>query len=258
MSDALLRVDNLTAGYAGSRVIEKISFSLGHGDGLGIVGPNGAGKSTLLRAISGLVRSSSGSVTLEGVDITKSAPDRIARAGILHVPEGRRVFNGMSVQENLRTGTIAASRRGGADESLFDAVLDLFPRLRERLNQHAQTLSGGEQQMLAIARALMGRPLVLLVDEPAMGLAPVVVTRVAEHLRAIQEQWGVALVVAEQSANNVDQIVGNHKVLADGHLRDVDSGTRNRAGLLDAFRASSEEVTPSARSTRAFTDGKPQ
>ncbi|RNL62463.1 ABC transporter ATP-binding protein [Nocardioides marmoriginsengisoli] len=256
MSESLLTVESLVAGYHGSRVIDDVSFSVGPGEGLGVVGANGAGKSTLLRTISGLVAPASGRILLEGRDITRLSPDRIARAGVLHVPEGRRVFSGLTVHENLRTGTIAGAARAGSSADPYDAVLDLFPRLRERLNQQAQTMSGGEQQMLAIARALMGRPSVLLVDEPAMGLAPVVVKRVAEHLRTIREHWGVALVVAEQSANNVDGIVGGHQLLVDGRLREVDSGGSDRANLLAAYRAAGADVPTTARSGRALTDGK--
>lgn len=251
---SVLVVRDLVAGYGRSRVIDGISMEVGAGAGVGIVGPNGAGKSTLLRALSGLVPGVTGEVWLNGVNLLGASPDTIARAGLLHVPEGRRVFDGMTVRENLRIGAIAAQRRKSRDGEQLDAVLALFPRLEERLGQEAQTLSGGEQQMLAIGRALMGRPEVLLVDEPAMGLAPVMVKRLAEHLRTIRVAWGVAVLVAEQSAAHIEGIVSGHQILADGRLKDTSSEESPNTSLLDAYRASSGDG-PAARSGRALTDG---
>jgi branched-chain amino acid transport system ATP-binding protein len=234
---AFLAIEDLRAGYGGSSVIRGVSLALERGHAAGVVGPNGAGKSTLLRAVSGLVRQTTGRVLLEGRDLVGMSPDHIARAGVLHVPEGRRVFSGMTVLENLRIGAIAAAGREtrAAQSQLLDTVLETFPRLRERSAQQAQTLSGGEQQMLAIGRALMGRPSLLLVDEPAMGLAPVAVRRVVDHLAAIRATWSVTVIVAEQSTAQVGRIVDDIHILANGCLQPFEAG-REATSLLDTYR----------------------
>lgn len=236
MSAPFLAIEDLNAGYGGSSIIRGLSLTLGRGQAAGIVGPNGAGKSTLLRSVSGLVRQTRGRVLLEGKNLVGMSADQIARAGVTHVPEGRRVFSGMTVLENLRVGAIAADRRSSrtGEAEQLDAVLDTFPRLRERSGQQAQTLSGGEQQMLAIGRALMGRPSLLLIDEPAMGLAPVMVRRVVEHMAAIRASWGVTIIVAEQSTMQVAKIVDGIQILSNGRLRQFEGGAE-QASLLDAY-----------------------
>ncbi len=193
----VLEISGLQAGYGGSVVLEELELMVSQGELVTVIGPNGAGKSTLLRTISGLVRPQRGRVLFEGEDIGQERPDRIVRRGIVHVPEGRMVLGRMSVQENLLLGAFATRKAAtGAD---LDAVLALFPRLQERLGQLAGTLSGGEQQMLAIGRGLMSRPRLLMLDEPSLGIAPIIVERIFEALESIRAN-GVTVLLVEQNA----------------------------------------------------------
>jgi branched-chain amino acid transport system ATP-binding protein len=197
----MLSVTELTAGYGGSDVLHRLSFSVARGEACALVGANGAGKSTALKTLAGLIRASGGEVRLDGEAITRAPAARILRKGLALVPEGRRVFGPLSVRENLQMGAFTRlfpRRQPGVDEQL-EFVLETFPRLRERLAQQAGTLSGGEQQMLAIGRALMSSPRVLLLDEPSMGLAPRVVEQVFEVLASLREA-GLTVVVSEQNA----------------------------------------------------------
>ena len=210
----LLSIDNLHVSYGAIRALKGISIDVGKGEIVTLIGANGAGKSTTLRAISGLVPVTSGGITFDGTEITGLAPDRIVRAGIGHAPEGRRVFANMSVRENLSMG--AYTRRPGPDVAEdLDRVLSLFPRLRERLGQNAGTLSGGEQQMLAIGRALMGRPSVLLLDEPSLGLAPFLVRDIFAIIRDINQQ-GTTILLVEQNAHMALRIASRAYVLETG------------------------------------------
>ena len=229
----LLAVRGLSAGYGKSTVLHGLSFELHRGEAVAIVGPNGAGKSTLLDTISGILSARAGSISLDGVDITKRSSQQIVASGVVHVPEGRQVFPEMSVEDNLRMG--AFSRPAGVPERL-EAVLATFPRLRERLRQDAQTLSGGEQQMLAIGRGLMAEPKVLMLDEPTLGLAPILVDDVLERLRSVRDQFDTALLVVEQNAYLTRELCDRYYVLISGEV--VRSGDRmpdDPEELMSAF-----------------------
>jgi len=193
----MLSVERLEAGYGEVKVLHGISLEVNEGECVALVGANGAGKSTFLRAISGMVRIMSGSIHFDGVDITRIPPFQIAALGIAHVPEGRRLFPELTVEENLLLGAWVAESRRFRAESL-ERVYTLFPRLKERRRQLAGTLSGGEQQMLAIGRGLMLRPRLLMLDEPSLGLSPLLVEQVFDALREISLQK-VSLLLAEQN-----------------------------------------------------------
>jgi branched-chain amino acid transport system ATP-binding protein len=195
-----LRLDRVNCYYGGAHVLRNVSLALAPGEVLGLLGRNGAGKSTTLRAIMGLVRARSGSITLDGADLTRVAPDEIPRRGIAYVPQGRRLFPDLTVSENLRMGLLV---QGGGAETL-GPVLELFPVLQERLGQRAGTLSGGEQQMLATARALCARPTHLLLDEPSEGLMPTLVDRLLGTVATLRAK-GVGILLVEQK---VDAVLG--------------------------------------------------
>ena len=194
----MLTLENVHVSYSGSEALRGVDLTLTEGELVAVIGPNGAGKSTLLRTISGLVRRSAGKVTFDGSDLGALEPDEIVRRGIVHVPEGRMVLGRMSVRENLLLGAYSRPRHEDRTKELAH-ILTLFPRLNERLNQLAGTLSGGEQQMLAIGRGLMGRPKVLMLDEPSLGLAPLMVTTIFEVLVDIRRR-GITVLLVEQNA----------------------------------------------------------
>jgi branched-chain amino acid transport system ATP-binding protein len=193
---ALLELDGVEARYGPVQALHGVSLTVGEGEVVAVLGGNGAGKTTTLRAVSGLV-ATSGEVRFAGERITRAAPERVARVGIAHVPEGRGLFSELSVRENLRLG--AYLRRDGFAED-YERVRGFFPWLEERRDQQAGTLSGGEQQMLALARALMGRPQLLLLDEPSLGLAPIVVREIFRIVGELNEKEGLAVLVVEQNA----------------------------------------------------------
>jgi branched-chain amino acid transport system ATP-binding protein len=216
----VLRVEGLTTGYRKAPVLRDVSIDIGDGAAGGMIavlGTNGAGKTTLLRAISGHLEAWSGSVTLDGRDLGRLSPWHRARAGVAHVPEGRHVFTAMSVQDNLDVA-------GLRSKTTKDDVYELFPRLHERRDQLAGSMSGGEQQMLVIGRALMTAPKVLLVDEMSAGLAPVTARALVESLRTIHEQ-GVAMLLVEQSPQLIADVVDRIYVL--------DRGTVSASGTID-------------------------
>jgi branched-chain amino acid transport system ATP-binding protein len=218
---AFLEVSDLRAGYGDARVLHGISLSVGEGEVCAILGPNGAGKTTLLRALSGMVRGR-GAVRLDGADLAGRSPDAIARQGVAHVPEGRGTFMPLSVEENLRLG--AYVRRGRTEVNAdLDRIYGYFPALKTRLKQAAGSLSGGEQQMLAIGRALMLRPRLLLLDEPSLGLAPLVTRELFRIVRAINEEERTTVVVVEQNAHLALGIAQQAHVLETGRI--VLSGT---------------------------------
>ena len=192
----LLELEDVAARYGPVQALHGVSLSVGEGEIVAILGGNGAGKTTTLRAVSGLV-STSGEIRFAGDRITRASPERVARAGIAHVPEGRGIFSELSVHDNLRLG--AFLRRDGFDED-YERVRAHFPWLGDRRDQQAGTLSGGEQQMLAIARALMARPKLMLLDEPSLGLAPLVVREIFRILVELNEKDGLAVLVVEQNA----------------------------------------------------------
>ncbi len=212
----LLTVENLRVHYGSVRALRGISFSVGEGEIVSLVGANGAGKSTTLRAVSGVVRPASGSILHGGKSITGLPPHRIARRGLAHVPEGRGVFANMSVLENLEMGGYARNSRKESEETL-ERVYTLFPRLSERSGQAAGTLSGGEQQMLAIGRGLMQRPDLLLLDEPSMGLSPLLVREIFLLISEINRS-GTTILLVEQNACMALSISHRAYVLETGEI----------------------------------------
>jgi branched-chain amino acid transport system ATP-binding protein len=211
---ALLRVEGLEVRYGAIQALRGVAFDVRAGEIVTLIGSNGAGKSTLLRAVSGLLRPSAGRIQLDGIDVTGRKPEAIVALGCSHVPEGRRVFANLSVLENLQMG--AYPKRGSEARGL-ERAFALFPRLRERLKQPAGTLSGGEQQMLAIGRALMAEPLLLLCDEPSLGLAPLLVQQIFAILSEINAQ-GTTVVLVEQNARQALRVAQRAYVLETGTL----------------------------------------
>ena len=193
----MLKVNNLSVYYGGIHAVQDISFEVPDGKIVTLIGANGAGKSTILRTIAGLVRPTEGTITYGDDNITALTPNKVMAKGISLVPEGRRIFANMTVLENIRIG---AYMRHDDLKSDIEWMYDLFPRLKERSWQLAGTLSGGEQQMLAVARALMGRPKVIMMDEPSLGLAPLVVQQIFEIIRKVNQQ-GVTILLIEQNAS---------------------------------------------------------
>jgi branched-chain amino acid transport system ATP-binding protein len=212
----ILEARELVAGYGGIRALKGVSFQVGEGQIVALIGANGAGKSTTLRVLSGLVRPQGGQVRLRGEDISRATPAEIVRRGVVHCPEGRRIFTRLSVLENLRLGHYTR-RKVASEPAALERVFTLFPVLRERRGQLGGTLSGGEQQMLAISRALMTTPSVLLLDEPSLGLAPLLVQQIFETIREINRQGTVVLLV-EQNANLALRMADRAYVLEAGRI----------------------------------------
>ncbi|HEY7454923.1 MAG TPA: ABC transporter ATP-binding protein [Thermoleophilaceae bacterium] len=208
----MLQVDGLSAGYGPVQVLWDVELEVGEREIVALVGSNGAGKTTLLRAISRLIRPSAGEVRFESEPLSGLRPEQVVARGIAHVPEGRHLFQGLTVRENLMAGAYA--RRDGAD---LDEVLELFPRLGERMSQLAGSLSGGEQQMCAIARGLMSRPKLLMIDELSLGLAPKLVDQIIDRLEAVAE-GGTALLVVEQDVDAALRIAARGYVLETGRI----------------------------------------
>jgi branched-chain amino acid transport system ATP-binding protein len=214
-TEPLLQVRGLTAGYDAGSVLFGIELDVAERELIALVGANGAGKSTLLGTLSGLVRLTSGTVAFAGHDITNARPETTVQAGIAHVPQGRRLFGTMSVEKNLRLGAyVRRDREVGAD---LDRVLEYFPALKDKLKREAGTLSGGEQQMVAIGRGLMARPRLLMVDELSLGLAPKIVDRLIEVVREIN-QGGTALLLVEQDVLVALDVADRAYVLENGRI----------------------------------------
>jgi branched-chain amino acid transport system ATP-binding protein len=212
----LLEVESVEARYGRIRALSGISLTVDEGEIVTLIGANGAGKTSTLRTISGLLRPAAGTIRFAGRDITRAAPDEIVRLGISHSPEGRRVFARMTVRENLDLGAYTRSSSGETATDM-DRVLTIFPRLRERLTQKAGTLSGGEQQMLAIARALMSRPKLLLLDEPSLGLSPILVQTIFGVIREINAR-GTTVLLIEQNARQALAIASRGYCLEVGQI----------------------------------------
>ncbi|OXT02181.1 ABC transporter ATP-binding protein [Notoacmeibacter marinus] len=211
-----LELNDVTASYGHGSILHGINFAVPEGEVTALLGANGAGKTTTLRAICGMIETG-GEVRLFGEDITGKSPDAIARMGVAHVPDGRGTFTGLTVMDNLRLGALIAKRRGNFRRSL-DRVFDYFPRLKERMGQHAGTLSGGEQQMLAISRALVSEPHLILLDEPSIGLAPVIVKQLFGILEQIAQDAGVSMLLVEQNSNLALKLASNAALLEVGNL----------------------------------------
>ena len=214
MSNTILSIKDLKVNYGGIEAVKGISFDVNEGDIITLIGANGAGKSSTLRTIAGLVKPAGGSIILQGEDITGENPTNIVKKGITMVPEGRRIFPDLTVLENLKMG--AYLRNDNITDDL-NWVYDLFPRLKERSWQAGGTLSGGEQQMLAVARALMSRPKLIMMDEPSLGLAPLVVKGIFDIIREINAQ-GVTVLLIEQNANMALKIADYAYVLETGRI----------------------------------------
>ena len=216
----MLKIDDLRVNYGGIEAVKGVDFEVPEGKIVTLIGANGAGKSTILRTIAGLVKPATGRIRLQAEDITALSPDRIVSKGITLVPEGRRVFPDLTVLENLKIGAYLRTDDLGHD---LEWVYSLFPRLKERDWQAAGTLSGGEQQMLAVGRALMSRPKLLLMDEPSLGLAPLVVQDIFSIIREINRQ-GVTILLIEQNANMALKIADLAYVLETGKITMSDTG----------------------------------
>ena len=230
-----LEVENLQAGYGTEEVLHGVSLRVDEGEIVSILGANGAGKTTTLLTISGLVRASGGAVRFQGEDLHTLPSHEVVRRGLTQSPEGRRVFGVLTVLENLRLGAFTVGDKEKAEQTL-DWIFDLFPRLHERKDQLAGTLSGGEQQMLAIGRALMGQPKLLLLDEPSLGLAPLLVKSIFETIRAIN-QSGVTILIVEQNARAALKLARHYCGISD----DCRSMTAEQLDSLCAFLCSGKK-----------------
>jgi len=213
----MLELNNLTAGYGSFQALFSVNLEVKEGEAIAVIGPNGAGKTTLLRTISGMLPVQSGNLSMEGTSLKDVPPYRIIDLGIAHVPENRRLFPSMSIEDNLRMGAFTPKARPNYEERL-DFIFNLFPRLKERRSQIAGTLSGGEQQMCAIGRALMSSPKLLLMDEPSAGLAPVIVNQVFQLVQQIRDQ-GLTVLIVEQNIEQVLQIVDRAYLMEVGAIK---------------------------------------
>lgn len=228
----LLELTDVTAFYGPVQVLDGVSLSVPDGGAVGILGANGAGKTTTLRAVCGAVRAG-GSIVFDGKDIRGLRPDQVASLGIAHVPEGRGTLGDLTVRENLRVGAYRRKDRKGI-QSDIDYCLDLFPQLQERIRSNASALSGGEQQMLAVARAFMAKPRLLLLDEASLGLAPSTAKNVYDSIRRLRVESGIAMVVVEQNANLAFTLVDSATVLETG--RNVLTGSSAELKGMDEIR----------------------
>ena len=234
MSEQLLRIVDLKVNYGGIEAVRGISFDVKKGETVTLIGANGAGKSSTLRTISGLVKPAAGKVIFDGEDITGKDPTQIVQKGLMMVPEGRRIFPNLTVLENLKIG--AYLRKDDLDADI-ERVYEYFPRLKERSWQEGGTLSGGEQQMLAVGRALMGRPKLLMMDEPSLGLAPIVVQDIFEIIKQINAA-GTTVLLIEQNANMAlhvadrAYVIENGKITMEGTGKDLLEDEKVRAAYL--------------------------
>ena len=212
----MLKVENLVVNYGVIQALKGISFEVNEGEVIALIGANGAGKTTTLQTISGMLSPNSGKVLLNDVDITTIPGHKIVSMGMAHVPEGRRVFPGLTVLENLKMGAYTRSNKTEISDS-FERVYESFPRLKERENQLAGTLSGGEQQMLAMGRALMSKPSIILMDEPSMGLSPIFVNEIFDIIREVSAS-GTTVLLVEQNAKKALSIANRAYVLETGNI----------------------------------------
>jgi len=212
----MLELRSIRAGYGTFQALFDVSLEVKRGEAVGVIGPNGAGKTTLMRVISGLIRPTSGSLVMEGVDLAATPAHRIVELGVAHVPESRRLFPRMTVEDNLKMGGFVRAARPKFRQQL-EVVYELFPRMRERRRQLAGSMSGGEQQMCAIGRALMSEPRLLLLDEPSAGLAPVLVEQVFGLVNRIRES-GVTVLIVEQNVQQVLHVVDRAYLLKTGRI----------------------------------------
>lgn len=232
----MLEINNLAVSYGSITALHDVCLRVGKGDIVTLIGANGAGKSTTLRTISGLLKAQGGSIKYEGEEISNQPPHKIVARGISHVPEGRMIFANLSVRENLLMGAYLRKKRNelGAE---FDFVFGMFPRLKERLLQVAGTLSGGEQQMLAIGRALMSKPRCLMLDEPSLGIAPILVKTIFQKIVEINKSLGITILLVEQNANLALEVSSYGYVLETGRiiLHDQSSALRVNERVKSAY-----------------------
>ncbi|KRM75923.1 ABC transporter ATP-binding protein [Secundilactobacillus collinoides] len=219
---AMLSVDNLAVNYGVITAVKGVSFEINEGEIVSLIGANGAGKTTILKTISGLLKPVSGTITYEGKQIQKEKAPKIVAQGISQVPEGRHIFPGLTVKENLQMGAFLQSNHQQISDT-FGEIYKRFPILKQRENQDAATLSGGEQQMLAMGRALMSKPKLILLDEPSMGLAPIFINEIFDIIKAIQEQ-GTTVLLIEQNAKKALSIADRGYVLASGEVKLTGTG----------------------------------
>jgi branched-chain amino acid transport system ATP-binding protein len=229
----ILKVDNLTVHYGAIQALRGISFEVEQGEIITLIGSNGAGKTTTLHGISNIIKKTSGAVVFDGRDITALPPDKIVAAGLVQVPEGRRIFANLTVRDNLEMGAYSRKDRGNIKPDM-ENVFAIFPRLKERIRQIAGTLSGGEQQMLAMGRALMAKPRLLLMDEPSMGLAPILVDEIFSIIRRINES-GTTILLVEQNAFKALGVAGRAYILETGQV--VKTGPAGDLMKDDAVKA---------------------
>lgn len=235
---AMLEVRDLNVYFGVIQAIKNISFDVDAGEVVALIGANGAGKTTTLHTVTGLLPAASGKITLDGKDLGKVAAHKIVSMGMAHVPEGRRVFAALSVYDNLKMGAYTRKDKKEIEDSL-EMVFEAFPRLKERRNQVAGTLSGGEQQMLAMGRALMSKPRIILMDEPSMGLSPLYVTEIFEIIKKIKSE-GTTVLLVEQNANMALQVADRAyvletgRIIMDGKASDLMNDERVRKAYLGA------------------------
>ena len=235
---AMLEVRDLNVYFGVIQAIKNISFDVDAGEVVALIGANGAGKTTTLHTVTGLLPAASGKITLDGKDLGKVPAHKIVSMGMAHVPEGRRVFAALSVYDNLKMGAYTRKDKKEIEDSL-EMVFEAFPRLKERRNQVAGTLSGGEQQMLAMGRALMSKPRIILMDEPSMGLSPLYVTEIFEIIKKIKSE-GTTVLLVEQNANMALQVADRAyvletgRIIMDGKARDLMNDERVRKAYLGA------------------------
>lgn len=232
----MLELNNLAVSYGSITALHDVSLNVGKGDIVTLIGANGAGKSTTLRAISGLLKAKSGSIKYEGEEIANQPAHKIVARGISHVPEGRMIFANLTVHENLLMGGYLRKDRSKFNEE-FEFIFGMFPRLKERIKQVAGTLSGGEQQMLAIGRALMSKPRCLMLDEPSLGIAPILVKTIFQKIVEINKSLGVTILLVEQNANLALEVSHYGYVLETGRiiLHDKSSALRVNERVKSAY-----------------------
>lgn len=232
----LMKIEGLTVNYGAIRALDDVSLEVMPGEILSVIGANGAGKSTLLKTITGIIKPLAGKIAFEGTPIQGLRTDKVVRMGITMVPEGRRIFPDLTVRENLELGGYAITDRR-MKEDLFNLILTTFPRIQERLKQHAGTLSGGEQQMLAMGRALMGNPRLLLLDEPSMGLSPIITREIFSLIRLINKEKGISMILVEQNAHMALEHSEKAYVLENGRvtIHGPSAEIKSNNGVIEAY-----------------------
>lgn len=232
----MLTIKDLHVNYGAIKAIKGVSLEVPQGSIVTLIGSNGAGKTTILRTISGIIKSASGSIKFEDKEITNVSPDKIVQMGLTQSPEGRMIFTNLSVKENLEMGAFTRKDKDGIKSDL-DYIFTIFPRLKERMNQSGGTLSGGEQQMLAISRALMGKPTLLLLDEPSLGIAPILVKTIFEKIVEINKEKGLSILLVEQNALLALSISNYGYVLETGQiiLEGIEQNLSNNEDVKKAY-----------------------